>query len=181
MSPSRNHLRCYVTDRRNGDLLQNISRAIQDGVDFIQIREKDLPAGELLELSLHIQKLALGSPTRILINDRLDIALAAGLDGVHLPGAGLPPGRVRPFVRVLGVSTHRAEEALAAENAGADFVVFGPVFDTPGKKAVGLDALRKVTAAVRIPVLAIGGCTEANTAEALGAGAAGIAAIRMFS
>jgi thiamine-phosphate pyrophosphorylase len=175
------HLRCWITDRRRGAVLQSIERAVASGVDFVQIREKDLPAAELFGLAVQARSLAAGSPTRILINDRLDIAWAADLDGVHLPAAGLPPFRVRPFVRTLGVSTHSVEEALAAERAEADFVVFGPVFDTPGKTAVGLDALRRVAAAVRIPVLAIGGITAANTPDVLDAGAAGIAAIRLFS
>src|SRR5262249_2361711 len=117
---------------------------------------------------------------RILINDRLDIALAAGIDGVHLPGDGLPARRVRPLVRLLGVSTHMLEEAIEAERAGADFIVFGPIFDTPGKCPVGLEPLRMVTSQLKIPVLGIGGVTAENSRDVLDAGAAGIAGIRLF-
>jgi thiamine-phosphate pyrophosphorylase len=172
--------RCYVTDRRGGDLLRFAKRAIDDGVEMIQIREKDLDARPLLDLTCRIRDLADGTKTQILVNDRLDVALAARIHGVHLPSNGLPAARVRSFVSVLGVSTHSLEEAIAAEQAGANYVIFGPVFETPGKNAVGLEALRSVTAAVRIPVLAIGGITVDNAARAIDAGSAGIAAIRMF-
>jgi thiamine-phosphate pyrophosphorylase len=173
-------IRYYVTDRRQGDVLVYAARAIRTGVDMIQIREKDLPARELFELTCRIRDIAAGTGPRILVNDRLDIALAAGIDGVHLPSNGLPPERARPFVKVLGVSTHTLQEALDAERARADFIVFGPVFDTPGKTAVGLEPLREVTSRVKIPILAIGGVTAANAPEVLGAGAAGIAGIRLF-
>ena len=173
-------LRCYVTDRREGDLLVFAKRAIDDGVDFIQVREKDLSARALFELVCRIRDLAAGSKTRVLVNDRLDVALAARIEGVHLPGNGLPTERVRPLVSLLGVSTHTLAEVQVAERAGADFVVFGPVFETPGKKAVGLEALRTVTSAVRIPVLAIGGCDLANAPQIMEADAKGYAAIREF-
>jgi thiamine-phosphate pyrophosphorylase len=116
----------------------------------------------------------------VLVNDRLDIALAANVDGVHLPSNGLPAHRLRPLVQLLGVSTHTIQEAINAEQGHADFIVFGPVFDSPGKTAVGLDPLREITAAVRIPVLAIGGMTRLNAQEVLDANAAGIAGIRLF-
>jgi thiamine-phosphate pyrophosphorylase len=173
-------IRCYVTDRRRGDIAGSARRAIAEGVDFIQIREKDLGARELFELVCAVRNLASGSTTRVLVNDRLDIALAAETDGVHLPANGLPVRRVRDLVSVLGVSTHTLEEALEAEKARPDIIIFGPVFDTPGKKSVGLDALRSVTSKVRIPVLAIGGITTDSVAQIVEAGAAGFAAIRMF-
>ena len=173
-------IRYYVTDRRQGDLIAFARRAVDQGVDMIQIREKDLPAGELFDLARKIRDLAAGTKTRVLINDRLDVALAASLDGVHLPSGGLPPSRVRPWIKLLGVSTHTIEEAAAAEQARADFIVFGPIFDTPGKNAGGLDPLREVVEAVKIPVLAIGGITAASIDQVLAAGAAGIAGIRMF-
>ena len=173
-------IRCYVTDRRQGNLLSHVTRAVRDGVDFIQVREKDLDAKSLSELVTQVRDVAAGTSTKILVNDRLDVAVAAAVDGVHLPGNGLPAERVRPTVRILGCSVHSVEEALRAESAKADFVIYGPVFETPGKTAVGVEALREVAGAVRIPVLAIGGVTLENTAAALEAGAAGIAAIRMF-
>jgi thiamine-phosphate pyrophosphorylase len=147
---------------------------------MIQVREKDLSASELFDLVCKVRDLAAGSKTRVLVNDRLDIALAAGVDGVHLPANGLPAERVRPFVKLLGVSTHTVEESLSAQKAGADFIVFGPIFDSPGKSAVGLEPLKKVAASVKIPVLAIGGINAANADEVLNAGAAGIAGIRLF-
>ena len=173
-------IRYYVTDRRQADVLESARRAIAGGVDMIQVREKDLPARELFELVCKVRDLASGTKTRVLVNDRLDVALAAGVDGVHFPANGLPSDRVRPLVKVLGVSTHTLEEALQAEAAHADFIVFGPVFATPGKTAVGLEPLREVASRVRIPVLAIGGVTAAIAEEILNAGAAGIAGIRIF-
>jgi len=173
-------IRCYVTDRRRGGVVASAMRAIADGVDFIQIREKDLPGRELFELASTIRDLAEGSHTRVLINDRLDIALAARLNGVHLPANGLPAPCVRPLVSVLGVATHSVEEAIEAEKAHPDFIIFGPIFDTPGKTAVGLDALRKLTSSVHVPVLAIGGITPDEVPALIEAGAAGYAAIRMF-
>jgi len=153
---------------------------VRDGIDMIQIREKDLPARDLFDLVCRIRDVAAGTKTRILVNDRLDIALAAGIDGVHLPGNGLPAARVRPFVKLLGVSTHSVKEAIEAEQAQADFILFGPVFDSPGKSAVGLEALKEVVSAVRIPVLAIGGITRANSSDVVKTGAKGIAGIRLF-
>src|SRR5678816_108647 len=169
-------IRCYVTDRRHGDLISHVTAAIRDGVEMIQVREKDLDARDLYELVCRVREAAAGTPTRILVNDRLDVGLAAGIDGVHLPGNGLPAARVRPFVQVLGCSVHAIDEAARAERDGADFAIFGPIFETPGKTPVGLDALRQVCAAVKIPVLAIGGITSVNTKDVLAAGAAGVAA-----
>jgi thiamine-phosphate pyrophosphorylase len=173
-------IRCYVTDRRQGDVMESARRCIDTGVDYIQIREKDLPAAALLELVMRIRDIAAGTATRVLVNDRLDVALAAQADGVHLPAYGLPAAQVRPHVRILGVSTHTVAEAIAAEKAQADFVIFGPIFETPGKRAVGVEALRSVTAAVHIPVIAVGGITDSNSGQVMVAGAAGIAAIRLF-
>lgn len=177
---NRGMIRCYVTDRTQGDILSSSARAVHEGVDLIQVREKDLAASELLRLTTQIRDLAAGTKTRVLVNDRLDVALAAHVDGLHLPGYGMAPERVRPLVKVLSVSTHTIAEAIAAEKARADFILFGPIFDTPGKNAVGLEPLRAVVAAVRIPVLAIGGITSSAEDQVLATGAAGIAGIRMF-
>jgi thiamine-phosphate pyrophosphorylase len=147
---------------------------------MIQVREKDLDAGALYDLVCRIRDAASGTSTKVLVNDRLDVAIAAGLDGVHLPADGLPVARVRPYVRLVGRSTHSLEEALQAERDGADYVIFGPIFESPGKTPVGLETLRQVTSTVQIPVLAIGGITSENMTKALEAGAKGIAAIRMF-
>jgi thiamine-phosphate pyrophosphorylase len=173
-------IRCYVTDRRQGDLLAYVDRAVSNGVDMIQVREKDLPAMDLLDLVCRIRDIASGSKTKVLVNGRLDVALIAGIDGVHLPGDGLPAGQVRPHMRTLGISCHSTEEAIQAERAGVDYIIFGPVFDTPGKTAVGIHALRRIVQAVKIPILAIGGIDSENTPAVIEAGASGIAAIRMF-
>ena len=173
-------IRYYVTDRRQGDLIAFAARAVREGVDMIQLREKDLPDKELFELACKIRNLAAGTKTTVLVNDRLDVALAVNAGGVHLPANGLPAERVRSFVKLLGVSTHTIEESVAAEKSHADFIVFGPIFDTPGKNAVGLAPLRTVVRAVKIPVVAIGGITQATTQQVLDTGAAGIAGIRMF-
>jgi thiamine-phosphate pyrophosphorylase len=173
-------LRCYVTDRRQADLLIAARAAVNDGVDLIQVREKDLDAQPLFDLVCRVRDIAAGSHTKVLVNDRLDVALAAGIEGVHLPGQGLPTAIVRPFVKTLGRSIHSVEEGIQAEREGADFLIFGPIFATPGKEPVGIDALQVVTSAVKIPVLAIGGITRENTPLILDAGAAGIAAIRLF-
>jgi thiamine-phosphate pyrophosphorylase len=173
-------IRCYVTDRLQGDLLAHVGRAVASGVDMIQVREKDLAAVDLLQLVCRIRDVATNTKTKILVNGRLDIALIAGIDGVHLPGDGLPASQVRSQVRTLGVSCHTTEEAIQAERDGVDYIIFGPVFETPGKRSVGIDALRGVVQTVKIPVLAIGGMTSENTPAVLEAGASGIAAIRMF-
>jgi len=173
-------IRCYVTDRNQVDVLEAARRAIEDGIDMIQIREKNLDTTYLLNLVRSIAKLADGSKTQILVNDRLDVALTAAIPGVHLPANGLPASEVRPLVDLLGVSTHTLQEAVHAERAGANFIVFGPVFETPGKKPVGIGRLKQACSAVSIPVLAIGGINKENTPLVMEAGASGIAAIRLF-
>jgi thiamine-phosphate pyrophosphorylase len=163
--------------------MAHVAQAIAGGVNMIQVREKDLGAMDLLDLVCRIRDIAASYPaskTKVLVNGRLDIALIAEIDGVHLPGDGLPAAQVRPHVRTLGTSCHSTEDAVQAERAGVDYIIFGPVFSTPGKNPVGIDALRRVVQTVKIPVLAIGGITPENTRAVMEAGAAGIAAIRMF-
>src|SRR5262245_12468802 len=99
-------LRCYVTNRHDGDVITYAARAIKQGVNMIQVREKDLSARDLLNLVVRIRDLAKGTSTEILVNDRLDVALAAGIEGLHLPANGLPAEVVRPHIQLLGVSTH---------------------------------------------------------------------------
>jgi len=152
-------------------LLDAIARNAAAGVDWIQIREKDLSAGELFDLVRCA--LALPSPggTKILVNTRVDVALAAGAAGVHLPAGSIPPRTWRAITPpgfLIGVSCHTVEEVRAAEAEGADYAVFGPVFAPLSKGSDlaprGLDALSKAAGAVKIPVLALGGVTVDRTA-----------------
>lgn len=158
------------------------------GIPLVQLREKSLTARVLYELTTRAASIAKGSTTRLLVNDRFDIARAAGADGVHLTTHSLPAAIVRQICGndfLIGVSTHSLEEALNARAAGANFVVFGPVFETPSKQLYGapqgLEKLREVTNALHgFPVLAIGGINLDNTADCLTAGASGIAGISLF-
>lgn len=166
-------------------LLAAVHRAALDGVDFIQVREKDLGARPLLALSRRV--LGVSRLSRVLINTRVDVALAAGAHGVHLPGHAPSPRvwkKAVPANFLFSVSCHSAEEAVRAEGEGADLVVFAPVFDPRSKPAAGppagLDALARVCASVRIPVLALGGITQERIAPCLAAGAAGFASISLF-
>lgn len=172
--------RCYVTDRKHGDVLATARRAVAEGVEMIQVREKDMKARDLFALVRGVVDIASRSVTKVLVNDRLDVALAAGADGVHLPADGLPVALARPLIGLVGVSTHTLGEVRIAEAEGADFVIFGPVFDTPGKTPAGLEKLTEVARDARIPIFAIGGITMENAGEALAAGAQGIAGIRLF-
>jgi len=151
------------------------------GADLIQVREKDLSTAETLELA----RAAVGAGgAAVMVNGRPDVALAAGAAGVHLPASGLPPDAVRARwgsrLRI-GRSTHSVEEAIAAEEAGADLITFGPVFATASKlrygPPVGVPALARAVAAVRIPVFAIGGIDGASVRELAGVPVAGVAAI----
>jgi thiamine-phosphate pyrophosphorylase len=181
----------YITDRRQLKSLSldaSIARAIAAGVDGVQIREKDLPARRLLALTEAAARQAReqGS-TRVIVNDRLDVALAAHAHGVHLGTRSLPADVVRrlaPREFIVGVSSHSLEEALAAEAAGADYLLLGPIFATPSKlqygPPLGLAKLREVTSQVVIPVLALGGITVDRAAACREHGAAGIAGIRIF-
>jgi thiamine-phosphate pyrophosphorylase len=188
-----------VTDRRGfgaeereagARLIETIARAATAGADFVQLREKDLTARALLELAL--AAVARAGPEKIIVNDRLDVALAAGAAGVHLGGESIGVADVANFRAAgrtpagfrIGRSCHALEEVSQAERDGADYVFFGPVFATPSKARFGppqgTEALAAVCRRVRIPVLAIGGITLENAGACLKAGAAGVAAIRLF-
>jgi thiamine-phosphate pyrophosphorylase len=181
----------YITDRNQIQfraLDSTVAQAIVAGVDWVQIREKDLPARRLLALTEDAARQARqrGS-TRVLVNDRLDVALAAQAHGVHLGTHSMPVDIVRrlaPREFVVGVSCHSLEEALAAESAGADYILLGPIFATPSKlrygPPLGLAKLREVTLRISVPVLALGGITIDRIAACRENGAAGIAGIRIF-
>lgn len=183
-------IRCYITDRRalRGEtLLQAIARNLQSGVHWVQIREKDLSARALLELAQAARQLPNPHGVKLLVNTRVDVALAAGLDGVHLP-AGSPDARrwrgLLPPGFLLGVSCHNEQEVAAAASAGATYVTLAPVFAPRSKSSalapLGLEALARAARQVPIPVLALGGITEGNAQDCVRAGAAGIAAISLF-
>jgi thiamine-phosphate pyrophosphorylase len=177
------------------DLPTVIAQALSAGVDWVQIREKDLPGAALLALAGEAVAEAKGH-SRVVINDRLDVAMAARADGVHLGETSLPVAQVSAWIRkaraagqvekgfVVGASCHSLESARQAERDGADYIFFGPAFATPSKAAFGapqgLERLREVCAGLRIPALAIGGITLENARRCIEAGAAGIAAIRLF-
>jgi len=187
--PDARPLLYYITDRRSlpgEDPLPAIERAIAARIELIQLRERDLPTRTLLALAEAAVARARGSPTHVLINDRLDVALAAGAAGVHLPTHGFRPAEVRARYPelLLGASCHNLEEVQRAEAGGADFVVFGPVFATASKTPygppLGLEKLTQAVGATRIPVLALGGVALENAADCLRAGAIGVAAITLF-
>jgi thiamine-phosphate pyrophosphorylase len=191
----------YITDRtqfpgdepeRRKRLLQNIAEAARGGVDYIQLREKDLSSRDLEALAREAMERihASGGKARLLINSRTDVALAAGADGVHLRSNDVSPEEVRKIwgaagrseEPVVAVSCHAAAEVEAAEKAGADFVVFGPVFgkkDSPEVSATGLHLLQAACRS-RIPVFAMGGVTAENAGMCKNAGAKGVAGIRIF-
>ena len=200
----------YITDRsqfrgdehaRRHALLAKVAEAARAGVDYIQLREKDLSTRELETLAREVVELVReNSPsTRLLINSRTDVALAVGADGVHLRGLDVSPQEVRAVVRLsahrplttdhllVAVSCHTAADVFLAKSEAADFAVFGsvfekkdaPVFEKKDNQPTGLAALREAGRA-KIPVLALGGVNLENVASCLNAGAAGIAAIRLF-
>jgi len=203
---------CYVTDRRilpaarPSDsipaLLQKVQVIVSAGIDWVQLREKDLSAKDLSKLTReswsYMRQVSARSSERrrILINDRLDVAITERAGGVHLGEQSLPVAEVRrwldasPVIRglghgfLVGVSCHSLAAAQSAAESGADYIFFGPVFATPSKAAYGrpqgLQRLSEVCRAVAVPVLAIGGITLENAGSCLAAGAAGIAAIRLF-
>lgn len=184
-------LRCYITSREAAGgtrrLLGFIERALGQGVEFVQVREKDLSGRDLYQLVRAVAALPNPAGTRILVNSRVDIALAAGAHGVHLPGDSIAPRLLRAIVPAgfgIAVSAHSLDEVRQAEAEGADFVLFSPVFAPISKAAwgppQGLERLRQAARAVRIPVLALGGITEENAARCVEAGAAGVAGISMF-
>ncbi len=206
-------LLCYISDRKSfsgGEaqqrtaLLRRIAEAARAGVDYIQVREKDLTARQLEGLVREALAVVRQSPgaTRLLVNGRTDVALACGADGVHLPGGELPASEVRALwmqcskaAPVIGVSAHSTAEVREAETHGADFALLAPIFEKvqTGAAGIGLDRLRDACKALSAPdnteaplapgrfaVLALGGITLENAGACVHAGAAGVAAIRMF-
>jgi thiamine-phosphate pyrophosphorylase len=200
LPPTRELTVCYVTDRKALSsvpreqtrlLLEKMESVAREGADWIQVREKDLPGRELAALVAEALR-RISHSCRILVNDRLDVAIAIGAGGVHLGESSVSVSEGKRMVRekipgadfLLGVSVHSLELAQAAQKSGADYAIFGPVFETPSKAAFGrpqgLQQLAEVCQSASIPVLAIGGIAAQNARECVTAGASGIAAIRLF-
>jgi len=177
---------CLVTDRSvvTGGLEEAVEECLAAGLRAVQLREKDLGARELLAMARTLRESTASRGARLFVNDRADVALAVGAAGVHRTGASLPISSLRaisPPGFLIGASVHSLADASAAEAEGADFLFFGPVYDTPSKRRYGppqgLAVLERVAAAVRLPVFAIGGVTPARVGELRRSGAFGVAAI----
>jgi thiamine-phosphate pyrophosphorylase len=185
---------CLITSRRRlrqpdvDGVAAQVARAAAAGIDLVQVRERDLEGRALLDLVRACLAAVRDTPTRIVVNDRLDVALAARAHGVHLRGQSFSAARVRRLVGagfLVGRSVHSAEEANAVSLAGGlDYLMFGNVFETaskPGRAGSGLERLADVVAATPLPVLAVGGITAARAPLVAQAGASGFAAISMFT
>jgi thiamine-phosphate pyrophosphorylase len=171
------------------DILNLVRAAVDAGVTLIQLREKQLTARTLFDLTERAAEITSGSQTALLVNDRADVARGAGANGVHLATDSLAAELVRRAFGddfLIGVSTHSSVELEQARDAGADFAVFGPVFETISKAEygppLGLESLQDAARSVQpFPVLALGGVTLVNAVECLRAGAAGVAGISVFA
>lgn len=183
---------CLITDRARvggaDGTVERVRWAARAGVHLVQVRERDLDGGPLTALVRRCVDAVRGSGARVLVNDRLDVALAAGAHGVHLRADSMPARTVRtlcPPGFLIGRSVHARDEAIdVAAAGGLDYLLFGTVFPTaskPGREATGAPALAEVVAAASIPVLAVGGVSTDNVGDVAAAGAAGFAAIGMFA
>jgi thiamine-phosphate pyrophosphorylase len=176
-----------ITDRKQapgGDILGAVARALDGGVRAVQLREKDLAGRDLFLLAERMRSLTAGYGARLLINDRADVAKAVGADGVHLGVLSLPPGEARRLLgaqALIGCSAHNLGELREAEEGGADFVTFGPVYPTPSKAPfgppAGTRALAEACRGSAIPVFALGGVRAGNLEEVTRAGSFGVALI----
>jgi thiamine-phosphate pyrophosphorylase len=177
-----------VTDRHqtNGrPLVPLLQRVLRAAGPAIQIRERDLSAGELVALAREVQTMTVSRGSQLLINDRIDVALGLEGVGVHLRSNSLPVTISRQLLgveRLLGISVHTIEEAVQAESQGADYIILGPIYETPSKQSfgppLGIRTLEQACRLVRIPIVGIGGVTRARASEMRGAGAFGVAVIR---
>jgi len=166
------------------DLISSVRRSIDGGVKAVQLRGKNLPAREILRIGERLRLLTSEYSVKLFINDRIDVAMILGADGVHLGQNGLPVGIVRKILGdslIIGVSTHSLKEAKDAERGGADFITFGPIFATPSKVVygppVGLRRLVNLTGRIKIPVFAIGGINMDRIQDVMKKGANGVAVI----
>src|SRR3972149_6138933 len=183
---SNNLFFTLITDRNQckQPLIDTIRLALKGGVKTVQLREKGLATHELYSIACELRKITSDFKANFIVNDRVDIALAVEADGVHLGWQSLPFPVVRRLVgseRLIGVSTHNRQEALQAQEYGADYITFGPIFDTPSKagllKPTGIEEIRKLKKEINIPLVAVGGINEKNVESVLNGGADGIAVI----
>ena len=167
-------------------LLRKVQEAFQAGVDIVQVREKDLPGGRLAEIVEAMQRFPEKRQLKLVVNERLDIAMSCGADGVHLPAEGVPVAaalRKAGKEYLIGVSCHSAKEVARAEAEGASYVLLGPIFKTPSKPCAtprGTELLRECSRTSKVPLFALGGVTRENAAACVSAGATGVAGIRLF-
>jgi thiamine-phosphate pyrophosphorylase len=177
---------CLVTDRRRRSVVEQCRDAVHAGVDLIQVRERDLEGAALSALVAELVGMTRATATRVVVNERLDVALACGADGVHLRGDSISPARARSMAPpgfLVGRSVHAADEAVQTA-PGADYLIAGTVFPTSSKpdlqEFLGLEGLAAIARSVAVPVLAIGGVSMERIGPVADAGAAGIAAIGLF-
>jgi thiamine-phosphate pyrophosphorylase len=177
-----------ITDRRffnaQCSMYMTMETALEAGVRAIQLREKDLSVRQLFDMAVWMRELTGEYGAKLFINDRVDVALSVGADGVHLGINSIPAHAVRKISGdklIVGVSTHSVQEAEAAENDGADFVTLGPIYETPSKlkygKPIGVDTVREARSRTSIPLFAVGGIKSDRVKEVMDAGADGIAMI----
>jgi thiamine-phosphate pyrophosphorylase len=174
-----------ITDRTRlrGRALEEVaSQAVEGGVNVVQLREKDLSSGEVYDLAITLRAVLRGRAL-LLVNDRIDVAIASGADGTHLPEHGVPAKWARRIAGeecIIGRSVHSVEAALRAEAEGGDYVQVGTIFETAthlGRAPAGVELVQSVADAVRVPVVAVGGVNAGNLREALAAGATGVAVV----
>ncbi len=175
-----------ITDTRiigRDGLPEVVEKCLSAGLDGVMLREKHLPAAEIFEFALKLKDITASHGAALIINDRADVAIASGADGVHLPGAGFPIWRVKRAAGegiIIGKSAHNMDEAKAAREQGVDYIVLSPVFKTsskPGAEAMGVGEFEKIVANVQIPAYALGGVEPSNANQVMKAGAAGVAVI----
>jgi thiamine-phosphate pyrophosphorylase len=175
-----------ITDRKQAKmpLPEAVRLALQGGVPAVQLREKDLPVRELLALAQELRVITREFGAKLFVNDHVDVAVAVGADGVHLGHQSMPVDAARKIVgsgMLIGASTHSVQEAKDAEARGADFITYGPIFETPSKAQygapVGKSTIREVKYHINIPVFAIGGIKSGNVLQVIAAGADGVALI----
>lgn len=187
-----NPVLCFITDRRRlgaawqSALVERVAEAARDGVHLVQVRERDLDGGPLTQLVAACMSAVRGTRTRVVVNDRLDVALAAGAHGVHLRGNSFSASRARllaPRPFLVGRSVHSVADVRECSDRALDYLIFGTVFETdskPGQSAAGVAALTAVASATSLPVLAVGGITPQRIAAVMAAGGSGAAGISMF-